>query len=152
MTSATNRRAILGAVLAAGAGAATGATPAVAKPTNGPDDPGSRRALELWSRWQKQNDLYNAIGDEATPEEPLEEAVEKEFELLDEIEDALHSDMRASIHALAAMLMIEVGHGGLEEIVADLHFASLAAIRPQLVGAIAEAADRVLAEEEEARP
>jgi hypothetical protein len=57
--------------------------------------------------------------------------------------------MRASILALAAVLMIEIGHGGLEEIVADLHLASLRAIRPQLVGAIAEAADRVLAEDEE---
>ena len=57
--------------------------------------------------------------------------------------------MRASLHALAAALMIKMKHGALEEVVADLLIASLVAIRPQLVGAIAEDADRVLAQAEE---
>jgi hypothetical protein len=62
------------------------------------------------------------------------------------VEYALQSEMRTSVHALACVLMIQIDEGGEEyEEVPGLWGASLAAIRPQLVGAIAEDADRVLA-------
>jgi hypothetical protein len=113
---------------------------------NAPRSTPDERALDLWNRWREQCDLHLALARENAPQETLD----KELDVLNEIEDALRGDMRASVHALAAALMIELKNS-LEEVVADLHFASLAAIRPQLVGAIAEEADRVLAEAEEAR-
>jgi hypothetical protein len=140
MISKGNRRAVLGAGVAS-----VSVMPAVAKPALGRDDLGYQRALDLWNRWRKQSDLHSALARENAPEERLY----TELEVLDEIEDALRGDMGASVHAVAAALMIKMSHGGLEEIVADIHLAALAAIRPQLVGAIAEAADRVLAQKKE---
>jgi hypothetical protein len=65
------------------------------------------------------------------------------------VEDEINAHMQASILALAASIMADIqnqrGH-----FPGDVYLASLAAIRPQLVGAIAEAADRVLADEEAA--
>ena len=61
------------------------------------------------------------------------------------IEKLLQADIGASVHALAAVLVIEIGDEDRED-VPGLWRASLAAIRPQLVGAIAEAADRLMAE------
>jgi hypothetical protein len=100
--------------------------------------------LDLWNRWLEQNKLYDSLPG-LTPQETLD----KGLRALNEIEDALHGEMRASIHSLAVILMIEMSQGGLEAIVADLHLASLAAIRPQLVGVIAEDADGALAQNEE---
>ena len=60
------------------------------------------------------------------------------------IEKLLQADIGASVHALAAVLVIEINERLCEE-VDGLQKASLAAIRSQLVGAIAEDADRVLA-------
>jgi hypothetical protein len=71
-------------------------------------------------------------------------------ELRDLTCEILSGELR-SPHALAAAVMIKIDDT--DEETADILRASLAAIRPQLVGAIAEDADRVLAEaeEEEAR-
>jgi hypothetical protein len=66
------------------------------------------------------------------------------------IEKLLQADIGTSVHALAAVLVIEINDRLCEE-VDSLQETSLAAIRPQLIGAIAEAADRVLAEAGEAR-
>ncbi len=62
------------------------------------------------------------------------------------VECALQAEIRTSVYALASVLIIQINEGeeNCEE-VPDLWSASLAAIRPQLVGAIAEAADRELA-------
>jgi hypothetical protein len=67
MTRATNRRAILGAVLAAGVGSVS-VIPAVAKPALGRDDLGYQRALDLWNRWLKQMDLHEALARKNAPE------------------------------------------------------------------------------------
>jgi hypothetical protein len=79
---------------------------------------------------------------------PLEEEYEQ---MSDEISDLtceiLSSELR-SPHALAAAVIIKIDDT--DDETADVLRASLAAIRPQLVGAIAEAADRVLAQDEEA--
>jgi hypothetical protein len=62
------------------------------------------------------------------------------------VEYALRTEIRTSVRALACVLMIQINEGDEEcEEVPDLWRASLAAIRPQLVGAIAEDADHVLA-------
>jgi hypothetical protein len=64
----------------------------------------------------------------------------------------LQADIGASVHALAAVLVVQIKQDEDREDVPGLWRASLAVIRPQIVGAIAEAADRVLAREtEEAR-
>jgi hypothetical protein len=81
------------------------------------------------------------------------DSLEGECERLsDEVRDLnceiLSSELR-SPHALAAAIIIKIDDT--DDETADVLRASLAAIRPQLVGAIAEDADRVLAQEEEAR-
>jgi hypothetical protein len=60
----------------------------------------------------------------------------------------LSSELR-SPHALASAIIIKIDDTADET--ADVLSASLSAIRSQLVGAIAEDADRVLAQGEEAR-
>jgi hypothetical protein len=59
------------------------------------------------------------------------------------VEDAMRAEIRTSVQALGAVLIIQI-HDQWSEEVDGLNRASLAAIRPQLVGAIAEDADRVL--------
>ena len=62
------------------------------------------------------------------------------------VEDSLQAEIRTSVHALGCVLMIQITEGEEKyEEVPDLWRASLAAIRPQLSGAIAQDADRVLA-------
>jgi hypothetical protein len=57
--------------------------------------------------------------------------------------------MQTSVLALAASIMVDfINEKG--RFPGDIYLAALGHIRPQLVGDIAEAADRVLAEEEEA--
>ena len=65
------------------------------------------------------------------------------------IEKLLQADIGASVHALAAVLVIEIGDEDRED-VPGLWRASLAAIRPQLTGEIAVASDHTLAEKAEA--
>jgi hypothetical protein len=74
-----------------------------------------------------------------------------EFDSVYAIECVLRAEIRTSVQALASVLMIQIDEGQEKyEEVPDLWRASLAAIRPQLVGAIADAADRVLAQKTEA--
>jgi hypothetical protein len=68
------------------------------------------------------------------------------------VEYALRTELSTSVHALGCVLMVQIAEGDEKcEEVPDLWRASLAAIRPQLIGAIAEDADRVLATAGEAR-
>lgn len=75
---------------------------------------------------------------------------EEHEQLSDEISDLnceiLSSELR-SPHALASAIIIKID----DDEAADVLRASLAVIRPQLVGAIAEDADHVLAQGEEVR-
>jgi hypothetical protein len=67
------------------------------------------------------------------------------------IEGAIEERATASILALGAVLVIRIEGNDGKEHVLQAYRASLAAIRQRLIGPIAEAADRVLAEEGEAR-
>jgi hypothetical protein len=77
------------------------------------------------------------------PDNPEEEAA---WDLLMDIEHVLHADIGASTHAVAASLIIEIEGNESSEDVHGLWRGSLVAIRPQLVGRIAQDADRALAE------
>ena len=108
--------------------------------SRGEDDQNYERSLDLWRQWQKQRERCRRA-----------DWKEGMVTVLDRIEDGLVADMHRSIYALAAVLMIEMENNKGREEIDGLMCASLRAIRPQLVGAIAEAADRVLAEEKEAQ-
>lgn len=65
------------------------------------------------------------------------------------ISDAIEKHAETSILALAATFLIHIELNDDEDDVLQNYRASLRALRPQLVGAIAEAADRVLAQPKE---
>lgn len=67
------------------------------------------------------------------------------------LETAIEKHTEASLLALGASLVIGIQDKNEEENVLAAYRASLRVIRPQLVGAIAEDADRVLAQEGEPR-
>jgi hypothetical protein len=110
---------------------------------NAPISQADERALALWDLWHEQKDRLEHLGRTSCTREKSDAAVD----VLVGIENLLQTSIHSSVHALAATLMIEEKNVSFP--VPDLFRASLAAIRPQLVGAIAEAADRVLAEDEE---
>jgi hypothetical protein len=99
--------------------------------------PADWRADVLWLRYREQRELCDWLPDEPTKKERARRE-------LFAIEEALRADVSESVNALACTIMIEITDETPEEI-SDLHRTSLAAIRPQLIGGIAEAADRVLA-------
>jgi hypothetical protein len=103
------------------------------------------RALILWDRYNEQRGNCERI--ESGPAGEAQYGASFDVQLA--IEKLLQADIGASVHALAAVLMIEIKDRLCEEEVDGLQEASLAAIRPQLGGAIGEAADRVLAKKEE---
>jgi hypothetical protein len=78
----------------------------------------------------------------------LDERREALCEALTDLEAKIEKYLGKSVVALAVGLLVEIRDPGND--IHDLLRASLAAIRPQLIGAIAEDADRVLAEDEEA--
>jgi len=65
-----------------------------------------------------------------------------------DVEGEFEKHLGQSVLAVGVVLMIAIKNG--PEEIDGLNLASLAAIRPQLTGAIAEAADRALAQGEEA--
>jgi hypothetical protein len=71
------------------------------------------------------------------------ERLDHAWGLTHDVEDALRAKIGESVFAVAAVLMVE--NGVAEEDVPGLIRATLAAIRPQISGPIAEDADRVLA-------
>ena len=75
-----------------------------------------------------------------------DERCERAFEAIRDVENTLRDHIGESIFALAAVIVAEIGVA--DEDVPGLLRASLAAIRPQLVGPIAEDADRALAQGE----
>lgn len=101
-------------------------------------------ALLLWKSHREQKVRFERIGSTDT------DKGQAAWDLLMDLEHVLHSNVRASVHALAASLIIEIEDNESGEDVPGLWRGSLSAIRPQLVGAIAEAADRVLAENDAA--
>jgi hypothetical protein len=105
-----------------------------------------RRAELNWLKYREQKDYCHRRASEAAPEAIIDAAADALFA----IEHVLQGDIGASVHALAAVLMIEIEDGPVEDI-PGLHRTALAAIRPQLVGEIAAAADRALAATEEVR-
>jgi hypothetical protein len=72
-----------------------------------------------------------------------DERCERTFEAIRDVENMLRDHIGESIFALAAVIVAEIGVE--DEDVPGLLRASLAALRPQLVGPIAEDADRMLA-------
>jgi hypothetical protein len=66
-------------------------------------------------------------------------------EAITAVEDEIADHIETSILVLAATILIDTEN--VEHFVARVYLATLAVIRPQLVGVIAEEADRVLAEE-----
>jgi hypothetical protein len=103
------------------------------------------RAEVLWFRYREQRELRDRRPDETTKEE--HERVRRE---LVAIEGALRADISESVNALACTIMIEIANETPEEI-PGLHRAALTAIRSQLIGGIAEAAGRVLAQKTKER-
>ena len=73
------------------------------------------------------------------------DGVEAASSALSNVESEIESHAEGSVLALAGSLMVELRVDGEEEGVMRLYRLSLAAIRPQLVGVIAEDADRMLA-------
>ena len=115
--------------------------------------------LDLWARRAGLRLISRRISDAAM--EAKDAGNDAEFHrLLDReddtvtgmiaVENEIEKHMKTSLLALGAAILIEMRQGD-SDIEADIYSASLAAIRPQLIGAIAEDADRVLAEDEEAR-
>jgi len=153
MTSPTDRRAVLGAVLAAGAVGATAVLPAAAaEPQLSAVD---RRVLDLWRRLSKLHTISKKL--RGADRRKMTEAewhrhrdrCDGVVDAMVDVENEIAEQMEASVLALAAIILADLPNRGgyFEE---GVYRASLRVIRPQLVGAIAEAADRVLAEEEEA--
>jgi hypothetical protein len=91
------------------------------------------RALILWDRYNEQKGDCERL--ESGPATRAQ--CQASYDALFAIEKLLQADIAVSLQALAGVLMIEIGDEDRED-VPGLWRASLAAIRPQLVGAIAE--------------
>jgi len=144
VTSPTDRRAVLGAVLAAGAVGATAVLPAAAAESQ--LSAVDRRVLDLWRQHAELKAIYDHNINSRMAREHSADWVNL-CDALNDIKEKLAEHFGTSVLALGAILTLWID----DELYTGLNRASLRAIRPQLVGAIAEAADRVLAEEEEAR-
>lgn len=100
--------------------------------------------IDLWSRWREQKDAWERL---AHCPEGTEEACKAAYDQILNIETVLQCDLTAlgSIHALGALLLIEIEDLEEDEIFPGFYRGTLRAIRPHLAGAVAEAANRVLA-------
>jgi hypothetical protein len=107
----------------------------------------AERALILWDRYNEQKGNRERLESGPSTQAQCQASFDVQFA----IEKLLQADIGASVQALAAVLVIEINERLCEE-VDGLQKASLAAIHPQLVGAIAEAADCVLAQKKEEAP
>ena len=117
-----------------------------------------RRVLDLWARRAKlrlisrrTEDAFAAAKDAGNEAAELHRLLDREDDIVTTmiaVEDEIEKHIGTSL--LGAAILIEMRQGS-PDIEADIYSASLAVIRPQLTGAIAEDADRVLAEHEEAR-
>jgi hypothetical protein len=102
-----------------------------------PISPVDQRALILWDRYCEQKEHSERL--QSGP--ATQAQCQVSFDALFAVEHLLQADIGASISALGAVLMVEI-EGDAPEDVPGLYRAALAAIRQQLVGKIAEAADR----------
>jgi hypothetical protein len=93
-----------------------------------------------WLKYREVKDHWRKLEDGS----PGEEVYDAAWDAVSTVECDLQSEMRTSVHALASVLMIQIEDDESSEDVPGVWRASLAAIRPQLVGTIAEAADRLL--------
>ena len=143
MTSATNRRALLGGAVAVGAVAAT-ALPTAAGAQSPSLSTVDRRVLDLWRRRARLSAIVDRLY--ALDDDRCDEAAYAKCD----VERIIAKYIGASILALGGFLITDIGLDDDNERVLRAYRASLAAIRPQLTGAIAEDADRVLAPGEEA--
>jgi hypothetical protein len=170
MNAAINRRAVLGTVLA------TAVSPAVAasEPQLSADD---RAVLTLYLQRIELKAIVDQVSAEYSagydnmPQwargptfDNCRDEAEAEYErrgldalgrrsdavsnALTDLEAKINKYLGKSIFALAVGLTVQIRDDGKQDI-HDLLREALAAIRPQLVGAIAEAGDRVLAQKEE---
>ena len=134
LPEATSRRDVLAAVLAAGAAGATAALPAAAAaPALSAVD---KQFLDLWADRAKLK--ARMILDRVDAQFDGDAAADA----LGDLELRFDGYIETSVLALGAALMIYDGCGEPAE---GLHRAALRAIRPQLIGEIAEDADRMLA-------
>jgi hypothetical protein len=103
--------------------------------------PADQCTIDLWSRWQL-----------AHSPQGTEEACEAAYDQILNFETILQCDLAASgsIHALGALLLIEIEDSEEDEIFPGFYRGALRAIRPHLAGEGAEGADRVLASVKEA--
>ena len=109
---------------------------------NAPLSLADKLALALWDGLRAQRKRCEESDEQEASSASLKEN-EAAHATLIAIERAFEPYIGSSLQALGAVLMIQI-KDGLSEDVTGLNRASLAAIRPQLVGAIAEDADRVL--------
>ena len=79
----------------------------------------------------------------------LNERIEAGWDKMFDIRDAIRKHTEASVLAVGASLLISIEADDDEDDVLQNYLAFLRALRPQLVGAIAEDADRVLVEKSE---
>ena len=157
MTNETNRGAVLGAVLAAGAVATTSLSAAAIAPApklSAVD----RHVLGLWARRAKLRLISRRTSDaamaakDAGNDAELHRLLDRENDAVTTmiaVEDEIEEHIGTSLVAPGAAILIEM-RPGYPDIEADIYSASLTVIRPQLTGAIAEDADRVLAQYEDA--
>jgi hypothetical protein len=113
--------------------------------------PADQRALLLLSRWREQKDAWERL---ANRPEGTEETCEAGYDRIMAVEHVLQSDLvdSGSMQAAGALLSIEIEDTEDTEPFAGLYRGLLRAIRPYLLGAIAEAADRALVRKEAADP
>ena len=95
--------------------------------------------------WAEQKHAWQQSADSP---QGTEEACEAAYDQILNIETVLQCDLAASgsIHALGALLLIEIEDSEEDEIFPGFYRGALRAIRPHLAGAAAEDADRVLAQ------
>src|SRR6202046_3345393 len=122
----------------------TGSSPAIGRSrrsghTKASTSQADQRAPALWDLWREQKDRSEHLGRSPSCTREKSDAA---VDVLVGIEDLLQASISSSVLALGATLIIAARD---REDIPGLCRASLAAIRPQLVGTIAEAAARVLA-------
>jgi len=133
----TDRRALLGVALAAGAAAALPA--AALSPALSPLD---QHILKLWS---KQKEIVRIVESGRLSPTECEQADDHYCALVRQLDEKIDK----SPMALGAILLLAIEDGS-DEAVFGLHRAALRTIRSHLRGAIANDADRVLAQHGEA--
>ena len=98
------------------------------------------QVLNLWAQYRAMKDA----GDRLLAEEADDDKISDAYGAMHSVADEIGALIPASVLALGAHLIHEINAADNDVQVLRAHRASLAAIRTQLVGDIAEAADRIL--------